>query len=212
MLGCLIVLTQNSSIAQQSRLSPSRKQIADTQLNRNYQQLMKTLPPPAKEQLRKAEHAWLDFVVRNRAAFQATAPRLGFSASQCEEMDTDEFFSRANELSRLSAPNQNSNDDAALRLARTDEELNVVYQRCLSSVTGVDAQKLRDAQNMWNAFRNAHNGFGANLLLAITSRRIEQLNDFYIRTAPPPQQQQPSQRVEEKADSSVPDPFERARN
>jgi len=209
-LGCVIVLTQNSSVAQQSRLSPSRKQAADMQLNRNYQQLMKTLPPPAKEQLRKAEHAWLDFVVRNRAAFQAAAPQLGLSASQCEDMEADEFFNRANQLSRLSAPNQSANNDDALRLTRTDEELNVVYQRCLSSVTGADAQKLRDAQNMWNAFRDAHNGFAPYLLLTITNCRIEQLHNFYIKTDRHPEQQ-PSQHVEEKADASVPDPFERAR-
>lgn len=170
---------------------------------------MKMLPPPAKEQLRKAEHAWLDFVVRNRAAFQATAPRLGLSASQCEDIEAEEFFNRANQLSYLSAPNQNANNEDALRLAQTDQELNVVYQRCLASVTGPDAQKLQDAQNMWNAFRDAHKGFGAHLLLTITSRRIDQLNDFYIKTASPGRAS--FQRGPEKADPSIPDPFERAR-
>ena len=34
-------------------------QQADKALNQNYQQLIQKLPPPAREQLRKAQRAWL---------------------------------------------------------------------------------------------------------------------------------------------------------
>jgi uncharacterized protein YecT (DUF1311 family) len=213
-VGVAIVLTQGSLIAQQHRSPISQSQQADAQLNRTYQQLMKTLSPIAKEQLRKAERAWLEFVARNKAAFQAAAPRLGLSASQCEGFETAELFNRDNELSAISRPGQSANEEAAPGLARTDEELNVVYKRGLGAVAGADAQKLRDAQKAWIVFRDANSGFGAHLLLVITHNRIEQLNDFYIKTAQEPLQtaaRQPPQAVREKADPSVPDPFERAR-
>lgn len=213
-VGFIIALTQTSLIAQQHRSPISQSQQADAQLNRTYQQLMKTLSPIAKEQLRKAERAWLEFVARNKAAFQAAAPRLGLSASQCDGFEVDELFSRGNELSAISQPNQSANEQAAAHLPRTDEELNIVYKRCLGAVTGSDVQKLRDAQKAWIVFRDANSGFGTHLLLVITSRRIEQLNDFYIKTAqelPGMAMREPSRPVPEKADPSVPDPFERAR-
>ena len=131
-VGCIIALTQTSLIAQQHRSPISQSQQADAQLNRTYQQLMKTLSPAAKEQLRKAERAWLDFAVRNKAAFQAAAPRLGLSASQCDDFEVGELFSRGNELSAISQPNQSANEEAAAHLPRTDEELNTVYKRCLA--------------------------------------------------------------------------------
>jgi uncharacterized protein YecT (DUF1311 family) len=208
-LGFVIALMQGSLVAQQRRAALSQTQQADAELNRTYQQVMKTLSPPAKEQLRKAERAWLDFVVRNRAAFQATASRLGFSASQCEGFEAGEFFDRDRELSAMSSSDQSANEEASPHLARTDEELNVVYQRCLTSVSGADAERLRDAQRAWIAFRDANRSFGAHVLLIITSKRIEQLNDFYIGT--PPTAQPPSEPKLEKPDPSVPDPFERAR-
>jgi uncharacterized protein YecT (DUF1311 family) len=205
-LGVVTVLAQSLLHAQQRPSAPSQMQLADAQLNRNYQQVMQTLSPSAKEQLRKGEHAWLDFIARNKAAFQAAAPRLGLSAARCEEIETDEFFNRAHQLSGIFRPDRSENEKASSRLARVDEELNVVYQRCLGAVTGSDAQKLRDAQKAWVVFRDANNGFGPYLFLVITGNRIEQLNNFYIKTA-----REPSRIVQEKADPSVPDPFERAR-
>lgn len=213
-LALVIAPIPSSSVAQPRPPSMSQTQRADAELNRTYQQLMKTLSPPAKEQLRKAERAWLDFAVRNKAAFQAAAPRLGLSASQCDGFEAGELFNRGNELSAISRPDQSANEEAAKHLPRTDEELNIVYKRCLGAVTESDAQKLRDAQKAWIVFRDANSGFGAHLLLVITSRRIEQLNDFYIKTAqelPGMAMREPSRPVPEKADPSVPDPFERAR-
>jgi uncharacterized protein YecT (DUF1311 family) len=196
--------------------SASRKQQTDAQLNGTYQQLMKTLPSAAREQLRKAERAWLEFAVRNQAALQAAAPRVGVSASRYEDFDEAELMNRAYQLSTISMGAQSGEEQSSSGLARTDAELNVVYQRSLGTVSGDDAQKLRDAQKAWIAFRDQNRVFGRYLVFLITSDRITQLNNFYIKAGeesslPAMPQPAPIAEAKAKADSTTPDPFERAR-
>jgi uncharacterized protein YecT (DUF1311 family) len=214
MLGFVCALVISPLAAQPRLSSASRKQQTDAQLNGTYQQLMKTLPTAAREQLRKAERAWLEFVVRNRAALLAAAPRIGVSASRYEDFDEAEFMNRADQLGAISTRAQTGEEQSSSRLARTDEELNVVYQRSLGTVTAEGAQKLRNAQKAWIAFRDQNRAFGPYLVLLITSDRITQLNNFYIEAGEVsslPKMPQPAPIAAEKADSSVPDPFERAR-
>ena len=206
--GFLAIVSIRVSTAQSSRQ-------ADAFLNQNYQQLMRALPPPRREQLRKAEHAWLEFAARNREALHVAGPRIGVSAERYQEFEEAELDNRAEQLSRMLRPDPAEEAESTAKMRQTEEQLNVVYQRCLGVVAPDDALKLRAAQRAWIAFRDENRGFGTAVILQITADRITQLNNFYIKAGqdsvfptPPPQPPSPPA---DKADPTVPDPFERAR-
>jgi len=206
--GFLAVASIRVSCAQSSNR-------ADAFLNQNYQQLMRALPPPRREQLRKAERAWLEFAARNREALRVAAPRIGVPAERYREFEEDDLNDRVRQLSSMLRPDPAEEAESAGKMRQMDEQLNVVYQRCLGVVAPDDALKLRAAQRAWITFRDENRGFGSAVLLQITAYRITQLNNFYIKAGqynvfptPPPEPPPPSA---DKADPTVPDPFERAR-
>ena len=106
-------------------------------------------------------------------------------------------------------------DEGELTLERTEEELNVVYQRCLVNLSKSEATKLREAQRAWIVFRDANRMFGQAMIKEITADRVTQLNNFYVSWAKPDDLTQPvvdqPEPTPQKADRTVPDPFERAR-
>ena len=182
-------------------------QQADTQLNAQYQQLMQKLPPSAREQLRKAQRAWLLFAELNKAAMSAAAQKHGPLHSEFQRAEIDQVQTRTNELSDM-LYHEDSGPDLAGRLRRVDEELNVVYRRCIETLTPAEVSKLREAQRAWVAFRDASRPFGMEACLRITGHRTTELNDFYIRGGTSAIQATTTQ---EKPDPTVPDPFERAK-
>ena len=101
-----------------------------------------------------------------------------------------------------------SEPDVAGRLRSADEELNVVYRRCIETLTPAEVSKLREAQRAWVAFRDASQPLGMEACRQITAHRTTQLNDFYIRGGTSAVQ---AATIPEKPDPTVPDPFERAK-
>ncbi|HEY4255967.1 MAG TPA: lysozyme inhibitor LprI family protein [Candidatus Udaeobacter sp.] len=188
---------------------------ADEELNRNYKQVMQSLPPKSQEELRKAQRAWLAFVDRNSAAIRAMARKQGRSLTQCNDLEVRELREQARYIEdwSRSQPRANETKSTAL-LQREDAELNTVYQRALQSLDAEDAQKLREAQRAWVAFRDASHNRGAQFVYALTADRVEQINDFYIGTGDlsgPTDEEKAAPDEEQQADPTTPDPFERAR-
>jgi uncharacterized protein YecT (DUF1311 family) len=182
-------------------------QQADKYLNASYQQLLQKLSPSAREQLRKAQRAWLLFAELNKAAMSAAAQRHGALRSEFQRAEIEQVQTRTGELSAM-LYQEDSGPDLAGRLRRTDEELNVVYRRCIDTLTPAEASKLREAQRAWVAFRDASQALGMEACLRITGHRTTQLNDFYIRSGTSAVQATAAQ---QKPDPTVPNPFERAK-
>jgi uncharacterized protein YecT (DUF1311 family) len=184
-------------------------QQADYQLNKTYQQAIQQLKPGAREQLRNSQRAWLAFVEQNAIAFRSAAAKLGWTQDDCNAAMLREVQTRDGELSAFVYPEDrttSSNAKIEELLPRLDAELNVVYQRCLHAVPGEQAAQLRQAQRAWITFRDASRALGTDFVYSILLHRIDRLNDFY---SGPTKEVQPDWR--EKADASVPDPFERVR-
>ncbi len=185
---------------------------ADQELNRAYQQAIQRLPRAAQTRLRAVERAWVVFNQLNRNAMRAAAARLAVPGDELESLEAEQLRMRSSELSMVAT--RESQPDALARLKRADEELNAAYQRCLGELTPAEISKLREAQKAWMAFRHASRPFGLELCLRITGHRTDQLHDFYIRSGETPSQASArplSPTAREKPDSTVPDPFERAR-
>jgi uncharacterized protein YecT (DUF1311 family) len=182
-------------------------QQADKDLNANYQRVLQKLSPSMREQLRKAQRAWLLFAELNKTAMAAAAQRHRALPSEFQRVEIDQVQTRTGELSAM-LYQENSGSDAAGQLRRADEELNVVYRRCVGTLTPAEVSKLREAQRAWVVFRDASRPFGMEVCLRITAHRTTQLNDFYIRAETPALQ---PTKVQGKTDPTIPDPFERAK-
>jgi uncharacterized protein YecT (DUF1311 family) len=182
-------------------------QQADKDLNVNYQQVLQKLSPSMREQLRKAQRAWLMFAELNKTAMAAAAQRHGALPSEFQRVEIEQVQTRTGELSAM-LYQEDSGSDAAGQLRRADEELNVVYRRCVGTLTPAEVSKLREAQRAWVVFRDASRPFGLEICLRITGHRTTQLNDFYIRAGTPAVQPTTAQG---KPDPTIPDPFERAK-
>ena len=200
--------------AENEHANSSEAREADQELNRNYQQAMRALSGKSQEELRKAQRAWLVFVERNSVAIRAAARKQGLSLKRCDELELEQVRDRAHDLSTLADPRTRAHEAAddtnyTALMAPKDTELNTVYQRCLHSLAPEEAAKLREAQRAWIASRDASRYRGVRFLYALTADRAEQLNNFYIATEnlSQPEEAEPEQ---EKADPTVPDPFERA--
>jgi len=209
-----------SNVLGQSEPSTSTEaQEADEELNRNYQQAMRSLPPKSQEELRKAQRAWLVFVEENSAAIRAAARKQGLPLNRCEKLELEEVRDRARDLStlpysRTRADETTDETDYRALIAPKDAELNAVYQRCLHSLGPEEAEKLREAQRAWIAFYDASRYRGVQILYAVTAGRVQQLNDFYIGTGDlngSTDEEKALPEEEQQADSTTPDPFERAR-
>jgi uncharacterized protein YecT (DUF1311 family) len=194
-------------LGQRTPSFPAEAQQADKYLNGNYQRLLQQLPPPMREQLRKAQRAWLLFAELNKAAMSAAAQKHGAPHSEFQRAEIDQVQTRTGELSAMLNP-ENSGPDLAGQLRRADEELNVVYRRCIGTLTPAEVSKLREAQRAWVAFRDASRPFGMDTCLRITGHRTTQLNDFYIRGGTSAVQ---TTKAQEKPDPTIPNPFERAK-
>jgi uncharacterized protein YecT (DUF1311 family) len=194
-------------LGQRTASFSAEAQQADKQLNGSYQQLLQKLPPPTREQLRKAQRAWLSFAELNKTAMSAAAQKHGAPHSEFQRAEIEQVQTRTGELSAMLYP-ENSEPDLAGRFRRADEELNVVYRRCIDTLTPAEVSKLREAQRAWVAFRDASRPFGMNICLRITGHRTTQLNDFYIRGGTSAAQ---AATTPEKPDPTVPNPFERAK-
>ena len=184
-------------------------QQADSELNRTYQQVMRKLQPKAREQLRSSQRAWLTFVEQNTIALRSACSKLGWTEEECNAEIIEEVETRTGELNgAIGGEYLTSLPKSKIEelLPRLDGELNVVFQRCLHAVPEEQAAQLRQAQRAWIAYRDASRTLGATVVYVILSHRIDRLNSFY---AGPTKEVQGY--TEEKADPSVPDPFERAR-
>lgn len=183
----------------------------DDYLNRTYQAVLAKLTPAGQAQLRKAERAWLSFVELDRIAMHAAASRLHLSPMEEEEFQRKETYARISQLEGL-LYSQNTDAEA---VRQNDAYLNIVYQRCLTSMTPEEIERLRKAQRAWIVFRDESRKLGHPIVAYITSVRSDHLYAFYIRPTMPAVPQAPEPVVEsmqpQKADKTTPDPFERAR-
>jgi uncharacterized protein YecT (DUF1311 family) len=180
-------------------------QQADRELNTQYQQVMRTLSPADRERLRKAERAWAMFAEKNLIAMRTAAQALGIPAKLCEQMQATEMFQRSNDFDYSNTSSRGQSEP--VDFSRIDEDLNKVYQRCVAVLPDKAKATLRDAQRAWLEYREANRPFGTEFIAGLTSRRADQLSEFYIggtTSAPVPP-------VAPKARQSPPDPFERAR-
>jgi uncharacterized protein YecT (DUF1311 family) len=197
------MLAANLRVAfSQSGMTP---QEADRQLNASYQQAMRTLSPADRDRLRKAERAWAKFADKNLIAMRTAAQALGIPPKLCEQMQAREMLLRSVDFnySNTSLAGQTADVD----FFRIDNDLNKVYQRCAAVLPDKAKTTLREAQRAWIEYRDANRPFGTEFIAGLTSRRADQLTEFYISgmtslSMPP---------VAPKARPSPPDPFERAR-
>jgi uncharacterized protein YecT (DUF1311 family) len=180
----------------------------DRLLNRTYQDVLRKMTPDGQEQLRKAERAWLAFLGLNKAAIREAAPRLGLSASSAQEFERQEVGARINQLEDLGS-SQGPELTAVFR--QNDKQLNIVYQRCINSMSPAEVEALRKAQRAWLVFREESRKFGGLVGARITAARTRHLNAFYIHSASTRPPQTVEQYTPQKADGTTPDPFERAR-
>jgi uncharacterized protein YecT (DUF1311 family) len=179
-------------------------QEADRQLNSRYQEAMRSLSPTDRERLRKTERAWVAFADKNLIAMRTAAQALGIPSTLCEEIQAKEMSLRSNAFFLKMWPVGQNND---VDLAQVDNDLNKVYQRCVAVLPDKAKKTLREAQRAWIEYRDANRPFGTEFIAGLTSRRADQLTEFYISgttslSMPP---------AVPKARSSPPDPFERAR-
>jgi uncharacterized protein YecT (DUF1311 family) len=182
----------------------------DDALNRTYKAIVAKLTPAGREQLRKIERAWLTFVELDRAAMRAAAARLHLSAADEQKLQTNEIEARIEQLEELAYTTSEPEDAKAFRV--NDAQLNVIYQRCISSMTSAEVEALRKAQRAWLVFREESRKFGGRVGARITAARTDQLNAFYIQSPTPDITQADDKSVnDEKADRTTPDPFERGR-
>jgi uncharacterized protein YecT (DUF1311 family) len=183
----------------------------DQALNTTYQAVLAKLTPAGREQLRKVERAWLVFIEFDRGAMRAAAARLHLSAADEQDFERKGINARISQLEELT--DLTAGPEVAPVFRQNDEQLNVVYQRCITSMTPAEVDALRKAQRAWLVFREESRKFGGVVGARITAARTEQLNAFYIQStaqAPaPPRVVESMARPE--ADRTTPDPFERAR-
>jgi uncharacterized protein YecT (DUF1311 family) len=218
--GCAVSPLSQTS-AQDDLVNSEAVREADKELNKTYQQVMAKLPPISRQVLRNSQRAWLLFEKYNFIAVRSAAAKLGYTHEEAEHFEEAEFESRIEELDSLISgsevrdwrPNYKSDGVELTKpklqtlLPKMDGELNVVYQRCLNSLPGDQASRLRDAEQAWVAFRDVSHNLGIGNLYDIISSRTHWLNEFYSGAA----SEKTGEFTEEKADQSVPDPFERAR-
>src|SRR6266478_5467074 len=90
-----------SVLGQRTPSFSAEAQQADKYLNGNYQQLLQKLPPNAREQLRKAQRAWLSFAELNKAAMSAAAQKHGALHSEFQRAEIEQVQTRSGELSAM---------------------------------------------------------------------------------------------------------------
>jgi uncharacterized protein YecT (DUF1311 family) len=186
-----------------SRESPGQRrataQEADQSLNRNYQQLINGLSPPARENVRKAQRAWLIFAEKNVAAMRAAAGPLGISSTRCQDFEIEQVLDRSADFFIRGA----DPPDVKERFVHVDADLNSVYQRCLATLPDTAKAALREAQRAWIVFRDASRALSLGIAVILTTERADQLHQFYIQATVSPSP--------EKTEPPPPDPFERAK-
>jgi uncharacterized protein YecT (DUF1311 family) len=205
-----LLLIANGTVGPNRARAQAPDKGEDQELNRVYQQLMSALPPVQKSQLRNAERAWLDFVARNTQALRAAGPAMGKPADECREFEGQQWKRRVSELRSMVQPDPDEKKHGAEDVARMDEELNVMYQRCLSSLKQPDVQRLREAQRTWIAFRDASRPLGPESVYQITAHRVTELHRFYIERAED-DTEKGSYFAGGTPDPHIPDPYERVR-
>src|ERR1700719_784117 len=86
-------------LGQRTRSFSAEAQEADKYLNRNYQQVLQKLSPSMREQLRKAQRAWLSFAELNKAAMSAAAQTQAALHSEFQRAEIKQVQMRTGELS-----------------------------------------------------------------------------------------------------------------
>lgn len=181
----------------------------DQLLNTTYQNVLSKMTPAGREQLRKAERAWLIFVELDKAAMREAAARLRLSGPDAADFERRQVNARIVQLEDLLDSNREPEQSTIFR--QNDAQLNIVYQRCISSMSPAEVAALRKAQRAWLVFRDESRKFGDLIGARITSARTKHLNAFYIQSTTTPAPQTVEHYTPQKADRTTPDPFERAR-
>lgn len=181
----------------------------DQLLNSTYQKALTKMTPAGKEQLRKAERAWLAFVELDKAAMREAAARLRLAGADAEGFERRQINARVAQLEDLFYSNGEPEVTTVFR--QNDAQLNVVYQRCIDSMPPAEVVALRKAQRAWLVFREESRKFGGLVGARITAARTEHLNAFYIQSTTTPVPRTVDHYTPQKADRTTPDPFERAR-
>lgn len=181
----------------------------DQLLNRTYQDVLSKMTPAGREQLRKAERAWLAFVELDKVAMREAAARLRLSGPATEDFERQHINARIAQLEDML--DFDREPEVATVFRQTDAQLNVVYQRCISSMSPAEVAALRKSQRAWLVFRDESRKFGGLVGARITAARTKHLNAFYIESTITSEQETVEEYTAQKADRTTPDPFERAR-
>lgn len=185
------------------------QQDSDQILNITYQDVLRKMTPAGRDQLRKAERAWLTFVELDKVAMRETAARLGPFGPDAADFERRHINARIVQLGDLL--DSNREPEAATVFRQNDAQLNIVYQRCISSMPPAEVAALRKAQRAWLVFREESRKFGGLIAARITAARTKHLNAFYIESAITPAPPVVERYTPQKADVTTPDPFKRAR-
>jgi uncharacterized protein YecT (DUF1311 family) len=167
------------------------------------------MTPVGREQLRKAERAWLGFIELDKVAMREAAARLRLVGTDAEDFERRQVNARIVQLEDLL--DSNGEPELTTVFRQNDLELNIVYQRCISSMSPGEVAALRKAQRAWLVFREESRKFGGLIGARITAARTKHLNAFYIQSTTTPAPQTVEHYTPQKADRTTPDPFERAR-
>ena len=180
-------------------------QAADLSLNVIYQDLMRRLPTSSREQLRKAERAWVTFVDLDCRAIDRSA-HLGQSQENAAQARLELTKARIAELGAMVG---GANSGYAQSLQQADQELNLVYRQCISLLSSNGVSALREAQRAWISFRDANRPFGTALCATITVHRTDQLKASYLgQTVSRPTAAIQGRPMEQgNPDPTTPDPF-----
>ncbi len=189
----------------------------DAELNLLYQRLINSLSPSNRERLRAAERAWISFSEKNEVAFRAASENRGLSPSELTQLRIAETRARCDQLRRILSSNDVSAKASLKEVQFADTELNNVYKQAIAVLSSAAETGLREAERAWLDFYNASRSNGSDVALMIILHRTEQLREFYLErgtglnaVSPEAENLEPSD-TEQKVDSTIPDPFERAR-
>src|SRR3954467_4814706 len=116
----------------------------DQLLNSTYQNVLSKMTPAGREQLRKAERAWLEFVELDKVAMREAGSRLRLSRMDADDFERRQVNARIAQLEDLLYSDRKPEVSTVFR--QNDAQLNIVYQRCISSMSPPEVAALRKAQ------------------------------------------------------------------
>ena len=125
---------------------------ADAKLNTTYTRVMNALPPASREQLRRAQRAWITFVEKYESA-------LGRNSAGREEIGrfklTETLVREELIQNMIGTKTQVDTPQVLEKFQSADRSLNTAYKSALETSVN-DVEAAREAQRAWIIYRDEH--------------------------------------------------------